>query len=135
MNTKAPRVPAELQAAGKALWRRLTADFVLEPAEVVLLGLACRQADALSDVEAAVERDGVMVTGAAGQQRLNAAVTECRQARLALATLVGRIALPAEDDRPMTAASERASRAARARWENTPSTTDRPWKGTRSGAA
>ena len=114
MARSGPTTPKGLHAAGADLWARLTDVFDLEVGELLLLEQAARQADTVADLDAAVAADGVIVTGAAGQSRLNAAVTELRQSRLALAKLLGELGLPTEDDeRPMTAAQRRAQKAAR----------------------
>jgi hypothetical protein len=68
-------------------------------------------------LEAAVKRDGMTVLGSAGQSRLNPAVTELRQARLALARLLGELSLPDEEDKRRSAASRRGQRAVRSRWD------------------
>jgi hypothetical protein len=102
------------------LWRAVTsdvpADWELDARDLAVLEAACRQADDVALLEEAVARDGVTVEGAAGQSRLNAAVTELRQARLALARLLGQVDLPDEERRPVTDASRRAQRAANTRW-------------------
>lgn len=112
-----PRAPAGLAAAGRVLWGRLVGEYEFSVGELMTVEQAARQADAVADLEAAVARDGVMVLGAAGQRRLNGAVTELRQARLALGRLLGALALPDDEDRPMTAASLRAQKAAQTRWD------------------
>jgi len=111
-----PRVPAGLGPAGKALWRRLVGVFELLDHEQALLEVACRQADDVATLEKIIADDGMIVTGSAGQPRLSAAVSEVRQGRLALAKLLGALALPDEADRPLTAASSQARKAADARW-------------------
>lgn len=112
-----PEVPEGLGAAGTALWCGLTDVYVFAPREVAVLTLACRQADDVAALEAALAEDGPVVVGSRGQPRLSAVVTELRQGRVALARLLGDLALPGEDDQvPRTAASERASRAAQVRW-------------------
>lgn len=117
---KAPKPPRGLGASGRALWRTVIADvpgdWELEARDLAVLEAACRQADDVADLEAAVGRDGVIVEGAAGQRRLNGAVTELRQARLALGRLLGQVDLPDEQRRPVTEASRRAQRAANVRW-------------------
>jgi hypothetical protein len=60
-----------------------------------------------------------MVAGAAGQPRLNMAVVELRQARVALARLLGDVKLPDDEGTPATVASARGRRAAAARWSRT----------------
>lgn len=113
------KAPSGLKPAGRALWRQISddlpADWELDGRELRLLTLAARQVDDLAALERSIVKHGVMLTGAAGQTRLNAAVTEARQARLAIAKLVGQIALPDEDEAPRTEASRRAQHAANVR--------------------
>jgi hypothetical protein len=115
--------PDGLGDAGAALWAAIPGDvpagWELDARGVAVLGAACRQADLVADLEAAVERDGLMIEGAAGQRRLNGAVTELRQARVAMARLLGDVKLPDEDGKATSAASERARHAAQARWSRT----------------
>jgi hypothetical protein len=115
--------PDDLGDAGSALWSsivgELGTDWRFDAREVAVLAAAAKQADTVADLEAAVRDHGVMVPGAAGQMRLNAAVTELRQARVALARLLGDVHLPDEEDKPATAVSERGRRAAAVRWSKT----------------
>lgn len=108
--------PAGLSAAGLALWRVVTAEYALDERETHVLALACAQADVLAALEAAVVADGAMVAGSAGQPRLHPAVAEARQARIAVARLLGQLALPTAEGRPTTARGQQARAAARARW-------------------
>jgi len=111
-----PKTPTGLGGAGKALWRRLTAAFDFEVGELLIVETAARQADDLAALEAVVEATGLTVPGSAGQPRLNPAVAECRQGRIALARMLGMLGMPDDDDKPMTAASRSARHAAEARW-------------------
>ena len=95
--TAPPRVPAGIGDAGRKLWRAITREHELDGRETAILAQACRQADALADMDAALVRDGIVVPGAAGQPRLNAIVAESRQARLALAKLLDLLHLPDDD--------------------------------------
>jgi hypothetical protein len=106
-----------LGAAGKALWRRLLKVYELEEHEAALLTHACRQADDVAALEEVVGRDGYVVEGSQGQSRLNMAVTELRQSRLALGRLLAQVGFPDEADRPMTEKSRRAQRVANSRWD------------------
>lgn len=116
-----PSPPPGLAAAGCALWQTVCADLPPElgfdSRELAILAAACQQADAVAGLEDAIERDGVMIVGAAGQSRMNACVTEARQGRVALARLLGDLDLPDEAQEPRTAASKRAQVAARTRWD------------------
>ncbi len=114
---RAPAAPQGLQKAGAALWRGIVAVYELDPRELTVLGLACRQADDVARLEAAVAAEGVVVEGSKGQPRLSQVVGEVRQSRLALARLLGELALPDAEDRPATARSARAKRAADSRWD------------------
>ncbi len=116
-----PKPPSSLRKAGKAAWVALMEDppedWLFTERELQLIFNACRQRDLVADLEAAVKKEGVMIEGAAGQTRLNAAVTELRQSRLAFARLVGEIGLPEDEGQePKTSASERGRKAANARW-------------------
>lgn len=122
----AHRAPSGLGAAGKAVWRAVLDDlsvagtggeaWELDARELVVLEAAARQADLNRELEQAIARDGVMVTGSQGQQRMNAVATELRQGRIAVEKLLSALALPNEDGRAVTAAQKRASTAAQARW-------------------
>jgi 1,6-anhydro-N-acetylmuramate kinase len=87
----------------------------LDARETELLRRACRCADEIALLEEAVDRDGVTVTGSAGQPVLHPGVREARQLRLTLAQLLGRIDLGAG-----TALTQRARTAAEARWRKAP---------------
>ncbi|MEZ5116174.1 MAG: hypothetical protein R2737_07890 [Candidatus Nanopelagicales bacterium] len=119
---KPPAPPKGLGDAGRSLWRSITtevhdAGFELDGRECATLAAACRQADDIAALEAVIDRDGLVVLGAAGQPRLSAAVTEVRQGRLALAKMLGELALPDEDGVTRTQSQARAARAANARWD------------------
>jgi hypothetical protein len=94
----------------------MTRDLLYEPRELELLASACRLRDKATQLEEAVGTD-VVVTGSKGQVRVHPAVAEARQAALAVAHLLGKLAIPTADERPMTDKQRQASRAARARWD------------------
>ena len=118
MSASKPRMPAGLGAAGRRVWREITGTWDLDGREAQLLVEACRCLDAAAELDAAVARDGVTVSGASGQLRQHPALSEARQQRLAAAKLLGLLDLPASEDdqRPMTAASQQARTAAETRW-------------------
>lgn len=114
-----PPRPDGLDTAGGALWDDLTGVYDFTPAELVIVAAAARQADDVARVEAVIAADGAVVPGSKGQPRLSAAITEARQGRVALAKLIGELAIPADDDdtRTETARTRRARHAANARWQ------------------
>ena len=102
-----PRMPAGLAASGRRLWCEISDVYEFDPAETRVLVDLCRQADLVDALAAAVAADGVMVPTADGEGRkLNTAVTELRQARLAVARLAAVLKLPElpdhddDDERP-----------------------------------
>jgi hypothetical protein len=118
---KRPVFPRSLGTAGKRCWKALLddlpAEWELTARELELLRNAARQGDLVAELETALKSEGIIVLGAQGQPRLNAVATELRQSRVALARLLGEIELPADESGATTsAATDRARRAAQARW-------------------
>jgi phage terminase small subunit len=116
-----PRAPAGLRAPGRAVWRRvheaLPAGWAFDAGERVVLEQIARLTDTLADLDAAVKRDGVTVKGSRGQTVIHPGVAEARQHRVAIRQLLRALDLDVSDDGGVSRpASERASRAARARW-------------------
>lgn len=117
-----PNAPRGIGPAGRKLWRSIVDDLADElefaPREQAILAAACKQADIVTELEAALEQHGVMIEGAAGQPKLNPIVPELRQARLAVTRLLGELGIPDDTPEPETAASRRARKAANSRWGN-----------------
>lgn len=107
----------EFGPAGRSLIERLTADYEYGEREARILEMAARQLDTVSRLEALVEEHGELIVAPSGALKLNPAVAELRQARLAATRLLGQLDLPEDEDRPVTYNSQRARRAARARWD------------------
>ena len=86
---------------------------MLSAGELAVLGLACRQADALTALDAQVTADGVMVAGAKGQPVIHPAVIQLRHGRLTLSRLIASLALPVSGETAgRTPRSRHAQRAA-----------------------
>lgn len=117
---RTPNAPSGLADAGKRLWRDLHSaldeDAEFDEREAKLLELACRQADDVAALQDAIDTDGLTIKGSTGQKRLHPAVSELRQARLALSRLLGELELPDYGEQPRTAASNRGQKAANKRW-------------------
>jgi phage terminase small subunit len=116
-----PTPPATLGRAGKKLWRDVLAavpeNIELDERERSILALAAHQADDLTRLEKAIERDGATVKGSMKQTIVNPAIAEARHARLAISRLMGCISIPDEAAHHAgTDTSRRAQKAARARW-------------------
>ncbi|MGV0790492.1 P27 family phage terminase small subunit [Mycolicibacterium sp. XJ1819] len=92
-----PRMPGGLGSGGRKLWREIVDQFGFDPAEVQVLVELCRQIDLVDALAAAVKADGVMIPSSSGGTKLNPAVAELRQGRLAVARLAAALRLPSED--------------------------------------
>lgn len=113
-----PKAPARLGAGGRRLWREVQTVVVLRHDEAVLLEKACRTLDDLDRLEVALAGASVLTIGSTGQERPNPLFGECRQARALLAALLKQLAIPDPEGEKVKAKgrSEKATRAARARW-------------------
>lgn len=117
-----PAAPASLGRDGKALWNAIVGEidegWDLDARERELLARACRCADELALLEAAVDRDGLTVAGSRGQVVVHPALAECRQLRLVQLRLLGGIEVvdPQTAGRSATSGQARGRRAAEARW-------------------
>lgn len=112
--TTTPRAPADLDTAGRKLWRDILRTHDLDGRELAILHEAARQADALDAMTKVLASVGYTTTGSAGQQRLHPAVSESRQARLALGRLLDLLHLP-DDEEPRRDRAQQ--RRIRRRWE------------------
>jgi hypothetical protein len=114
--TQRDRAPGGLGREGRALWRAVTAEIVLEtPAERRWLADACRLADRAAVLAAAIERDGHVIPGRWGPI-LNPAIAEERRLRTSCAALLARIEVAGAGEQAATA-SELGRRLARSRWQ------------------
>lgn len=114
-----PRMPTKLGTAGKALWRSIVPAYELRPDEVRLLTDACREADIVQRLEDELADSPLMVSGSQGQLVASPLVSELRQHRSVLATLLKSLKLPdssAGAQQKSAHVSEQARAAARARW-------------------
>lgn len=95
------KAPRGLKAAGRRLWDAGTGEFEWADHERAILEEACRVRDRIVDLDAAVSKDGLMITSSQGA-RIHPAVAEARQQRLALARLLVSLGIPplAEDNLP-----------------------------------
>ena len=120
-----PTPPAGLRAAGHELWSAHTADpdVTYRPDELAVLAEAAKVADVIARLEEALADGPVLLPGSRGQSRVSPVIIEARLQRGLLSALLGRLSIPdpastegvAGEWDTMTA-SERARRAAGARW-------------------
>ncbi|NKS00468.1 hypothetical protein GS528_04805 [Rhodococcus hoagii] len=93
---KIPRCPNGLKARGKALWRDLhqTFDMSNDPHRQVLVEDACRTADLIDRLQAAVDSHDLRVKGSQGQPVAAPELAELRLHRGTLSQTLARLALP-----------------------------------------
>lgn len=120
--------PPGLQAPGRALWQSVTgwkvddSSLDLRPDEVAVLAEACAVADTIATLEIVIasEEFETTVAGSRGQTIVNPVLAELRQQRALLAVLLRQLHLPdgveAADDWARLSPTQRARKAARARW-------------------
>lgn len=108
--------PDRLGPKGKSLWEIATT-YELRPDELRVLEDACREADLIERLEIELRNAPLMVSGSMGQQVSSPLVSELRQHRATLNTLLKALKLP--DDGAKAGAedvSSKARAAAHARW-------------------
>ena len=114
-----PGPPADLEAAGRELWRSITATYELRADELRLLTEACRTVDELERLRAALADAEPVVAGSKGQVRPHPLIAEIRAHRLALRGLLASIGIEDADAEAGDGEAQRsaAGRAlARQRW-------------------
>lgn len=116
--------PKGLDTQGRKLWEAIAKSYDLRPDELSILEDACRERDLVALMEAALSADlrraldhseGLRTKGSQGQDVINPLVSELRQHRALLATLLGKLRLPDEGDGAVDMSSA-ARAAANARW-------------------
>ncbi|GAB5023270.1 hypothetical protein GBP94_25615 [Mycobacterium avium subsp. hominissuis] len=87
------RCPAGLQAAGRRLWRSITAEFELEndPDKAEILAQACRVVDQIAELDEAAAEAPLTVRGSMGQPVISPFIAEARAQRALLAQLLARL--------------------------------------------
>jgi hypothetical protein len=89
------RPPKGLLRAGRALWREVQSQYVLDPAEGAVLLQMCRLSDQLAQLQEEFSAENVTtVQGSRGQPVLNPILAEIRLTSLALAKLAAELDLP-----------------------------------------
>lgn len=110
-----PAAPQGLKPGGRKLWTDVVGIYDLRPDELRVLKDACREADLVDALEGQLGKSSLLVTGSQGQQVINPLVSEVRQHRGVLSSLLRQLRLPDGNDTP-EARSTQAREAANARW-------------------
>ena len=102
-------LPKGLKGSGRALWNSTVAEFELDEHELVMLREACRTADSIDGLQAAVDRDGVLNTSPQGV-RAHPALVELRAQRICFARLVAQLGIPTGEQVPAAGGQRRSTR-------------------------
>lgn len=117
-NMTRSRPPASLDQAGKTLWRAVTGVYDLAPHEAELLRQACRVADNLARIDAALADSDVTVEGYNGQPRSHPLLASSADQRRVLDGLIRSMALPMPGESEGRRRSPVAAASAQARWRS-----------------
>jgi hypothetical protein len=112
------RPPSGLKSPGRRLWAAVAGPYVLTPAELEMLGQACRTSDEVDRLERAVRAlPELTTTGSTGQLKPHPLLEEVRRHRLLLERLTTALNLPDDTEEVGSRAGSRhARRAAEGRW-------------------
>ena len=119
----ASKTPAGLGTGGRKLWREITGAYDLRADELRVLEDACREADLIAILNDGMADDvrvgRLMVRGSQGQDVINPIISELRQHRGTLASLLRQLKLPDQDAEasPAGVVSTAAREVANARWQ------------------
>ena len=105
-------VPAGLGEAGARLWSETVAEYTLRADELEVLRAACAEADLIVRLEAVLADAPLTTTGSMGQLVAHPLISELRQHRSTLASLVRGLKLPDES----AGESNQQREAAQTRW-------------------
>jgi hypothetical protein len=119
MAAKFPTPPKGLAKGGLTLWRAIVRTGELRPDSLRVLQDACREADLIDDLEQSLVGEPRTVTGSQGQVVIHPIISELRQHRATLSSLLRALDLPKVDQSGSEKshdAREAAISLARARW-------------------
>lgn len=86
--------PKDLKAAGQGLWDSIAVPYDLRPDELRVLAEAAREQDLIQLMVSVLAESDLMVKGSMGQPTVHPLVSEVRQHRTVLASLLRSLKLP-----------------------------------------
>lgn len=121
MGVKGKReVPRGLGEKARRLWRETVEGFTLRADEYTLLEQACRELDLIEAMQKSLAENGLIVQGSMGQPVANPFVSEIRQHRAQLTSILRALKIPDSDvgasGNQDGEVSSKARAAAQSRW-------------------
>jgi P27 family predicted phage terminase small subunit len=110
-----PQPPADLQEAGRRLWRGVMEQYVIEDTHQELLRLACLSADSAAAMREQIKREGATVIGSTGQSAAHPLIACEGAAQKRVAQFLKQIGLFDEAKREKPGRRTAAPRSRRAR--------------------
>lgn len=107
-----PKTPRNLAPKTRRFWHEITQKYELRADELRVLEDACREADLIDEMAKAARDAPRIVHGSQGQPVINPLISELRQHRVTLGSLLRQLKLP--DDAGVDGSQQR--QAAMARW-------------------
>jgi hypothetical protein len=108
--------PSDLDDRGSALWDSVTSAYSLRPDELAILADAAHECDIIERLKAEFDERSLITTGSMGQDVAAPHVSEIRQHRATLATLLGKLRLPDDAGARGSASSEAGRALVNQRW-------------------
>ena len=104
-------MPANLGDRGAALWASVTDRYSLRPDELAILADACHEADIIEELKGEFATRDLITTGSMGQDVAAPHVSEIRQHRTTLASLLTKLRLPDDEGKEGGSSASEAGRA------------------------
>src|SRR5688500_2238735 len=108
--------PSGLGERGSALWDSVTSRYELRPDELAILADAAHEADVIEMLKSEFEVSSLMRPGPSGPAVAAPHVSDIRQRRATLATLLGKLRLPDDAGARGSASSEAGRALVNQRW-------------------
>ena len=108
------RAPTKLGAQGLALWKAVVSVYDLRADELRILEAACREQTLLAKMQKKLDASDLVVSGSMGQLVPHPLLSEVRQHRTALRSLLAQLKLP--DDSGTQSRETKNRSAANQRW-------------------
>lgn len=114
--TKIPQAPKGLGTEGRRFWREINRDWEFTPDALRVLARAARLLDTLVTLDTEIDGADLIMTGSRGNPIANPILTERRLHELAFAQLCRQLGIKDDEEPSGFSNSQKARRAAMARW-------------------